>query len=283
MSWADYNNDGFMDVVAASGDWIKSADPQGLDANVNLYRNNGNGTFTDVTTSAGIIVEPVNGMAWGDYNNDGWLDLFTAGPNRNRLYRNNHDGTFTDVSQAAGVSTSLNSQDAVWGDFDNDGLLDLYVINAGDGQTGGQPNYLYLNNGDGTFRKVGAQVGAQGALDVNGAVAEGDLFGDGNLDLVLNKGLGQNAQATGGPHAVLRNLGNNVGNHWLEISLAGQTSNLLGIGARVAVTTDTGLTLYRQENGGMHQYAQDSLVLHFGTGQSHLVSKVVVTWPSGIT
>jgi hypothetical protein len=279
QSWADYLNNGWMDVVAAGGDQ-ESWDPQGLDANISLYRNNGDGTFTDVTAQAGIIAEPVYGMTWGDYDNDGWPDLFVAGKNQNRLYHNNHDGTFTDVAQRAGVGTSYTSEDAVWGDFDNNGWLDLYVVNAGNSFTGGQPNFLYLNNGDGTFREVAAQVGAQGAFDVNGAVATGDLFGDGNLDLVINKGL--EGSSTYWPHAILRNLGNTVGNHWLELTLVGTKSNYLGNGARVTVKTDTGLTLYRQQNGGTHTYSQNSLTLHFGLGQSQQVTQILVTWPSGL-
>jgi hypothetical protein len=283
MSWADYDNDGWIDVFAASGP-IVTGDSTGLDVNGNLYRNVGNGTFVDVTTTAGLLSEPANGMAWGDYDNDGWIDLFVAtGLSTNRLYHNNGDGTFTDVSAAAGVDQAHTSQSAAWGDFDNDGYLDLYVVNAGDGLTGGQPNFLFLNNGDGTFREVGALVGAQGALDVSGTVATGDLFGDGNLALVIGKGLPAHSCANGGPHEVLRNFGNTANNSWLEIALVGTQSNILGIGARVSVTTDTGLTIYRQQNGGVHQYSQDSLYLHFGLGQSQLITQITVHWPSGLT
>jgi hypothetical protein len=282
MAWADYLNNGLMDVVAASGDQ-ETYDPQGLDANINLYRNNGDGTFTDVTTQAGIVTEVIYGMAWGDYDNDGWPDLFVTGRNGNRLYHNNHDGTFTDVTQTAGLGTSYMSYDAVWGDFDNDGWLDLYVANAGSSVAplGGKPNFLYLSNHDGTFREVAAQVGAQGALDVSGAVATGDLWGDGNLDLVINKGV-EGWIGSQAPHQVLRNFGNSAGNHWLEISLVGTQSNYLGIGARVTVKANTGLSLYRQQNGGAHSYSQDSLDLHFGLGQSQQVTQILINWPSGI-
>src|SRR5262249_7595671 len=129
--------------------------------------------------------------------------------------------------------------------------------------------------------EVAAQVGAQGALDVSGAVAEGDLFGDGNLDLIINKGV-EGTLGSDGSHQVLRNLGNSVGNHWLELNLVGTTSNYLGIGARVTVKTATGLTVYRQQNGGVHTYSQDSLDLHFGLVQSQQVTQILVTWPSGI-
>jgi hypothetical protein len=290
-SWADYDNSGWMSVYAASGTKLIS-DTLGLDANSHLYHNNHDGTFTDVTTTAGLNVEAAGGMAWGDYLNNGCIDLFVAGvpagggTTVNRLYRNNCDGTFTEVAAQAGVATSgtFNSQDAVWGDFNNDGYLDLYVVNAGDGVTGGQPNFLYLNNGDGTFTEVGAQAGqAQGALDVSGSVASGDLFNDGNLDLFVNKGLGTDSAVSGAPHQVLRNLGNGDNNTWLELWLKGTQSNYLGIGARVEVITDTGLTLYRQQNGGYHQFSQDSLVLHFGLGQSQHVTQIIINWPSGIT
>jgi len=127
-SFADYDNDGFMDV-AFSGEATSEA----------LYRNNGDGTFVDVSEAAGLKkLQPCQGIAWGDYNNDGLLDLFVArgglggSSMSNTLYRNNGDGTFTGVTQEAGLTSIANYWGCAWGDYDNDGYLDIYVTNITD-------------------------------------------------------------------------------------------------------------------------------------------------------
>lgn len=281
-SWADYDNDGYMDMLATSGYKLPN-DPLGLDMNVNLYHNNGDGTFTDVTGAAGIISEATNGMAWGDYNNDGYMDLFTLGCswNRgNRLYQNNGDGTFMNVAACAGVATNLGSEDAAWGDFNHDGYLDLYVTNAGDTVNGDQPNYLYLNNQDGTFTDVALASGAAGSNDgQSGGTTVTDYNGDGFLDIVITKGLATNSLA--GPHELLLNSGNE--GNWLQIKLQGVESNSFGIGARVAITTDVGMELVGQMNGGVHHFSQDEMLLNFGLGDSSFVDTIAINWPSGIT
>src|SRR5205807_679734 len=147
-SFADYDNDGFMDVAFS-----------GCCESEELYRNQGDGTFVDVTAAAGLNPHKhCQGIAWGDYNNDGLLDLYVArgsqgdGPFQNTLYRNNGDGTFTDVTAEAGVVGGPNNWAALWGDYDNDGFLDLFVANPGvDAEGVGNANLLYHNNGDGTF------------------------------------------------------------------------------------------------------------------------------------
>ena len=130
-SFADYDNDGFMDVFFA-GDGMPGSVPTD-----GLFRNQG-GNFMDVTAAAGFTpLSSGHGIAWGDYNNDGLLDLYVArigakvGASAARLYRNNGDGTFSDATQEAGLRTGANTQSAVWGDYDNDGFLDLFVTNAG--------------------------------------------------------------------------------------------------------------------------------------------------------
>jgi hypothetical protein len=164
----DYDNDGDLDVYLMRGGWENAIRPS-------LLRNEGDGRFTDVTVSAGIAT-PISSQsaAWGDYDNDGDVDLFVAGEyvpqqpdfrypgatlpipdprNCCRLYRNNGDGTFTDVAESAGVLNERKAKGSAWGDYDNDGRLDLYVSNSG------QENRLYHNNGDGTFTDLAPELG----------------------------------------------------------------------------------------------------------------------------
>ena len=132
----DYNNDGFLDIFFTNGAEIpslKKSDPSFYNR---LFRNNGDGTFTDVTEKAGLAgVGYSMGVAAGDYDNDGFVDLYVTGFNRNQLFHNNGDGTFTDVTEKAGVSGIVPRQGKPWSvaagwiDYNNDGLLDLFVVN----------------------------------------------------------------------------------------------------------------------------------------------------------
>src|SRR5882724_6553098 len=146
-AWGDYNNDGFIDLVVANG-------APSSNENECFYRNDGsNGTFTKIT---GVSVVTNGGIsfaaAWGDYDNDGNLDLFI--PNlgqKNFLYQNAGNGAFTKIAAGNVVNDIGNSVACAWGDYDNDGFLDLFVANRG-----GQRNFLYHNNRDGTFTKISA-------------------------------------------------------------------------------------------------------------------------------
>ena len=180
-AWGDYDNDGDQDIVA-----VGTYQPHAL------YRNNGDGTFTDVAAQAGIA-DPRGG--WGslfaDYNNDGYLDLYItrggwSGAAENTLYHNNGDGTFTDVTHAAGVADPQSSFCAAWADYDNDGHLDLYIA---DGVIGdGAANVLYHNNGDGTFTNTAELAGVADTGNSLGT-AWGDYDKDGYIDLhVVNFG-----------------------------------------------------------------------------------------------
>jgi len=174
-AWGDYDNDGDLDIFAV-GNFAPHV----------LYRNNGDGTFTDVAAQAGVA-DPRGG--WGclfaDYDNDSDLDIYVTrngwfGAGENTLYRNNGDGTFTDVTKESGVEDPETSFCAAFGDYDNDGYLDLYIA---DGVLGdGAPNVLYHNNGDGTFTDVAAQA----KVDHRGkaiGTAFGDYDKDGYLDI----------------------------------------------------------------------------------------------------
>jgi hypothetical protein len=146
LAAADYDNDGDLDVILPRGAWVGVAG-QGDHPN-SLLRNNGDGTFEDVTEAAGLLsFHPTQAVAWGDYDNDGWLDLFIGNESTGKpehpseLYRNNGDGTFTDVAAEAGVAAPGFVKGATWGDYDNDGRLDLYLSRFG------QRNVLYRNLG----------------------------------------------------------------------------------------------------------------------------------------
>ncbi len=200
----DYDNDGDVDLYVTNSQMGK---PNAL------YRNNGDGTFVDVAAAAGVdAANREHGasmaVAWGDYDNDGYLDLYVVKWGWNLLYRNNGDGTFTDVTERAAVGDQGNGNAAVWFDFNDDSYLDLYVGNYfryvdlwhledamqmhEDFETARDagPNVLYRNNGDGTFTEVGEEMGVNDSgwtLDVGCA----DYDNDGDLDLVNANDFGQ--------------------------------------------------------------------------------------------
>ena len=176
-SWADYDNDGDIDL------FITNATGQ----TNNLYQNNGNGTFTQVTI--GAIVNDAGkssiGSAWGDYDNDGFVDLFVANyGSNNYLYHNNGNGSFTKITTGLIVTDVVaGSVGCSWADYDNDGFLDLFVANLAPGN-----DYLYKNNGNGTFAKVtSGPIVNDGAESVGGSW--GDYDNDGDLDLFVTTGI----------------------------------------------------------------------------------------------
>ena len=207
--WIDYDQNGLLDLYLVNGAATRVYNPKGPLRSA-LYRNNGNGTFTDVTAVAGVAAEGLFGMglAVGDFDNDGFPDLCVLGYGRCILYRNNGDGTFTDVSARAGVENSGRwASSAAWFDYDNDGRLDLVIANyvdwapernfyCGDPGPGmrsychpddfhGQPPTLYHNNGDGTFTDVSKSSGV-GLKGGNGlGIVTFDYDDDGWQDIFI--------------------------------------------------------------------------------------------------
>ena len=177
--FADYNNDGYPDLYITRGGWSGAAENT-------LYRNNGDGTFTDVTHTAGVA-DPQSSFcaAWADYDNDGYIDLYIANGvigdgAANVLYRNNGDGTFTNTAEIAGVANTGNSLGTAWGDYDKDGHIDLHVVNYG------QSNVLYRNNGDGTFTDVTTAAGMHLAVTDAFVTFFLDVDNDADLDLFIS-------------------------------------------------------------------------------------------------
>src|SRR5712671_6359104 len=213
----DYDNDGWLDIYILNGSTVPALLGKEPAPRAMLFHNNHDGTFTDVTDKAGVANERWGfGVAVGDYDNDGWPDIYVSNFGKNRLYHNNHDGTFTDVSEKAGVALGGWSAGPTWGDYDHDGLLDLFVpgyvkhdldrpvfagkngvpegacqyrgVNVFCGPVGllGESDHLFHNNGDGTFTDVSVKAGVADREGRYGfASVFVDLDDDGWLDLVV--------------------------------------------------------------------------------------------------
>ncbi len=220
-AWADYDGDGDLDFYV--GNEGTDEDPYPSE----LYRNNGNGTFSDVAASAGVLnMRYAKGVAWGDYDDDGDPDLYVSNIAPNRLYRNNGDGTFTDVATELGVAEPIGRSFATFFfDYDNDGDLDLLVVDSqvrvslsslsyfGVDVPFGQP-YLYRNDG-GEFTEVSREVGLTRPLLPMG-LNYGDLDNDGWLDIYL--GTGNPSYQTLLPNVMYRNEG---GRQFADVTFAG--------------------------------------------------------------
>ena len=235
VALVDYDNDGYLDVYFVNGAGIPSLKKESPKYWNRLYHNNRNGTFTDVTEKAGVMGEGYGmGVAIGDYDNDGWPDIFLANVTKNQLFRNNHDGTFTDVTDKAHLSggvlegRKMWSIAAGWFDFNNDGYLDLFVSNCCKWEVNKDPvcgppgmraychpknyqalpNTLYRNNGDGTFTDVSAQMGIDKFYGKGMGVVFADYDHDGFMDVFVAN---DNA-----PNQLFHNLG---GKSFEEVAL----------------------------------------------------------------
>jgi hypothetical protein len=268
-AWADYDNDGRPDLYVANESNQKN----------DMYHNDGGGAFTKITTGPQVTTGLQSYSAsWGDYDNDGDLDVFVANniAQNEALYRNDGGGVFTSVPGIAPVTNGGYSVSSAWGDIDNDGDLDLFVTNGFD--PGNFLNFLYTNNGDGTFTEVtsGAPIDDAGWFY---GCAFGDINKDGFLDLATANCLGP-----GNNNNLYLNNGNS--NHWITLQLKALASNRSSIGARVRVkATISGIPRWQmQEVTSQSAYsAQNSMDPHFGVGDATVIDSIVVTWPSGLS
>ena len=274
---ADFDADGNTDIYVANDDTPNY-----------LFYNKGDGTYAEIAILTGCaysadgIAQAGMGVDAGDYNGDGFLDIFVTNFSyeTNTLYRNNGDGTFTDVSYKARLgeeSYLLLGFGTGFFDADNDGHLDIFVANGHifpnverttDVLSYRQPNQLFYNQGDGTFAEV--------RFDEPPAVNRGTLFGDydndGDTDLLVTQ---LNGKAT-----LLRNE-SNVPKNWLRIKLVGTRSNRDGIGARITLTIGTESQTREVHVGSSYLSSNDPRVL-FGVGRHNIVDRLEIRWQSGV-
>ena len=281
-SWLDYDNDGDVDL------YVVNDFGRALHANV-LWRNDGPApdggwSFVDVSTGSGADVE-IYGMSMsvGDYDHDGFFDIFITDIRGNVLLRNDGNGrTFTDLAEDAGVNIRMIGRRVRvnWGsfffDFDNDSYLDLYIVSGylgGDTVAGNpleQPNTLMRNEGDGTFTDVSWISGADDPGVGRGSVYL-DYDNDGCLDLLVAN-LGQRAR-------LFRNACE-WGNNWLAVDVVGTHANRDGLGARLELEAGGRLQIREVATGHSHM-GQNVATAHFGLADAPNVDSLTVRWPNG--
>ena len=271
-AWADYDDDGWLDLLVTSNGGFTSS---GLGEDNQFFHNDGPAGFRKLT-AAQLGLPPHDGgysrgAAWGDYDNDGRLDLFVAG-RTNLLYHNIGEGKFKKITTGEIVtdSTVNESIGCTWVDYDNDGYLDLLVVNVTDN------NFLYHNNGNGTFTKItsGSLVN-DGVAFASIDAAWADYDNDGFMDVVL---VGDH----GGNNVLFHNNGNT--NHWINLKLVGTASNRGAIGAKVRVqATIGGKNFWQRRDIGASgsQAGQSDIRANFGLGDATNIDTVRIEWPSG--
>jgi len=279
--WADFNNTGRPDIYVANDSTPKF-----------LYKNEGNGKFKDIGLESGTAVsddgseQASMGIAVGDYNHTGRPSLYITNfsDENDLLYRNEGEWDFKESSYAAGVA--LPSLPWVkWGtafvDMDNDGWLDLIAVTghvypqvdslpSGGGYR--EPKMFHLNQKDGTFCDA-SDLAGKALLErhVSRGLAVGDLFNDGNMDVVVG-------DIDGGP-MILRNRGIS-GRHWVSFELTGTKSNRLALNARITIVAG-GMTQTDEVHSGGSYLSQNDLRIHFGLANATKIDKVEIHWPSG--
>ncbi|MDE0014217.1 MAG: CRTAC1 family protein [Candidatus Poribacteria bacterium] len=280
-TFGDYDADGDTDLYVAND----------ADANF-LYNNDGKGQFREQSQFSGValsehgLVENGMGVAFGDYDNDTWLDLVVTNfqHQTNTLYHSAAGEFFTDQTYASGTG-DISLPYLAWGvnffDFDHDGFQDIFVANGHihdnvtliDGSTTyAQLNHLFWNNGNGTFTDVTAESGSGLALQHSSrGSAVGDIDNDGDLDIVVSN--------VGDRIDILRNDGGDGSGNWINLKLIGSVSNRAAIGTRVLLTAGTSHQV-REVQSGSSYLSQNDLRLHFGVGTQETV-ELEIRWQNG--
>ncbi len=275
----DFDNDGWPDIYVA----VDS------DASI-LFHNQRDGTFKDIADIAGCAYNQDGaeqagmGIGVGDYNCDGWFDIFKTNfsDDTSDLYRNNGDGTFTDATYQAGLGGD--TRDVKWGcgfiDYDNDGWPDILQVNGHVypeidgwhlGQSFKERRVMYRNLGNGKFRDVSAELGPGiNARFSSRGCAFGDYDNDGDVDVLVNN--------MNDYPSLLRNDGGNRKN-WIKLKLIGTKCNRTALGARARVVTGKHIQI-DEVHSGTSVMSQSDLRLHFGVGEAKVIDRLEVKWPT---
>ncbi len=287
-SWGDFDGDGYPDLFVNY-----------LDGPPALYRNNRDGTFTDVAAAMGVLRPSTAAFScwFFDYDNDGWLDIYAAGYDRTldeivrgllgqatgrevgRLYRNVQGKNFQDVTRAAGLEMVMAPMGSNFGDFDNDGYLDFYLGTGEPGLATLVPNRMFRNVAGQRFSEITTSAGT-GHLQKGHGIAIGDWDRDGNVDIFMEVG-----GVTPGDrfrNVLFQNPGQ--GNHWLTVKLRGVKTNRAAIGARIKAVTagPTAQTVYRHVNSGS-SFGANPLQQTLGLARAERVAVLEVYWPTSGT
>jgi hypothetical protein len=278
----DYDNDGWPDLFVAN---------DGLEAY--LYHNEHGKGFKEIGVPSGIAYSASGSLmaamciSLGDYDNDGWLDLYISDfqGSSDHLWHNDGKGNFDEVSDEAGITGATHNVLSFGGgfiDYDNDGLLDLFIANghvypeielASPGTRYKQVNSLFHNEGSGKFVEVSKQAGvADQAPHAGRGVAFADFDNDGFVDVLVAN--------NGDPPLLLHNSGN--GNHFVNFKLVGTKSNHDAMGTRIRIVSGA-VSQIREIAGGGSYLSQSDLRANFGLGKATIVDSVEVRWPSGLT
>jgi len=265
LDWCDYDSDGFVDLFIPNENNEKNF----------LYHNNGDNTFSRETT--GLVANEIAssfGSSWGDYDNDGDLDLFVTNWSnlQNYLYKNNGEGNFVRVLPTAITSDFGYSIGSAWGDVDNDGDLDLFATNGFSPNK--TTNFLYINNGNGSFTK-GVEI-----ITTEKGWSYGASFGDYNRDGYLDLAVAKCFSAKEN-NSLFVNTGGS--NNWITLKLEGTVSNRSAIMAVVRAKAIIGgkSVLQTRQVSGQDGYCGQNLEIHFGLGNATIIDSLTIFWPSG--